>query len=42
MIPKDIFYGYGMQREPENPVYRTTASEYGWYTPTVHTVPHRY
>ncbi|KAF5306532.1 hypothetical protein FQR65_LT18538 [Abscondita terminalis] len=37
------FYGYGYQRKPEaHPFYRTSASEYGKYPPTVHTVPTRF
>ncbi|KAJ9601778.1 hypothetical protein L9F63_000070 [Diploptera punctata] len=34
------FYGYGCQRKPpEHPFYRTTSLDYGWYPPSVHTVP---
>lgn len=37
-----IFRGYGIQRKDLSHVYRTSNSEYGWYTPCVHTVPHRF
>lgn len=37
-----MFRGYGVQRNDLSPVYRTTNSEYGWYTPCIHTVPHRF
>ncbi|PNF40419.1 hypothetical protein B7P43_G01587 [Cryptotermes secundus] len=34
------FTGYGCQRRPpQHPFYRTTSSDYGWYPPTIHTVP---
>nr|CAD7580358.1 unnamed protein product [Timema californicum] len=36
----DWFSGYGCQRStPPHPFYQTTSQEYGWYPPTVHTVP---
>ncbi|CAO1430518.1 unnamed protein product [Diamesa hyperborea] len=37
-----MFSGYGIQREQRNPIYKTTSSDYGWYTPTPHTVASRY
>ncbi|XP_053698859.1 piercer of microtubule wall 2 protein [Sabethes cyaneus] len=37
-----LFKGYGSQRENQNPIYRTSNSEYGYFTPCPHTVPHKY
>lgn len=36
-----MFEGYGIQNEKNNIFYKTTTSEYGWYTPSPHTVPVR-
>ncbi|XP_063230090.1 piercer of microtubule wall 1 protein [Bacillus rossius redtenbacheri] len=36
----DWFQGYGSQRDPpRHPCYYTTSLDYGWYAPSVHTVP---
>ncbi|XP_055522981.1 piercer of microtubule wall 1 protein [Wyeomyia smithii] len=37
-----LFQGYGNQRENQNPIYRTSNSDYGYFTPCPHTVPHKY
>ncbi len=37
----DLLQGYGCER-PENPLFRTTSSEYGKLAPTVHDVPVEY
>lgn len=37
----DLLQGYGCER-PENPLFRTTSSEYGKLAPTVHDVPLEY
>lgn len=37
----DAFSGYGIQRETQCVMYRTTSSDYGYYTPAPHTVPSR-
>ncbi|XP_070508996.1 piercer of microtubule wall 2 protein [Chironomus tepperi] len=36
------FSGYGIQRDSQCVMYRTTSSDYGYYTPAPHTVPSRY
>ncbi|XP_055587673.1 piercer of microtubule wall 1 protein [Uranotaenia lowii] len=36
------FKGYGNQKPDLNPVYRTSNSEYGYFPPCPHTVPHKY
>lgn len=41
-IISDAFSGYGMQREQKNCIYKTTSSDYGYFTPTQHSVPSRY
>ncbi|XP_075971135.1 piercer of microtubule wall 1 protein isoform X2 [Anticarsia gemmatalis] len=33
------FNGYGCQVSKQHPFYRTSASEYGWYPPGLHSVP---
>ncbi|XP_061710262.1 piercer of microtubule wall 1 protein-like isoform X1 [Cydia pomonella] len=33
------FNGYGSQVSKQHPFYRTSASEYGWYAPGIHSVP---
>ncbi|CAH2236103.1 UPF0691 protein C9orf116 isoform X1 [Pararge aegeria] len=33
------FNGYGCQTNKEHPLYRTSASEYGWYPPGYYSVP---
>ncbi|KAJ0179863.1 hypothetical protein K1T71_004454 [Dendrolimus kikuchii] len=33
------FNGYGSQVSRQHPFYRTSASEYGWYPPGIHSVP---
>ncbi|PSN29368.1 UPF0691 protein [Blattella germanica] len=39
-LPEHWFSGYGCQKKPpEHPFYRTTSMEYGWYPPSVHTIP---
>lgn len=38
----DLFQGYGIQNEKNNMFYKTTSSDYGWFTPSPHTVPIRY
>uniref|UniRef100_A0A1Q3FTC6 Uncharacterized protein n=1 Tax=Culex tarsalis TaxID=7177 RepID=A0A1Q3FTC6_CULTA len=37
-----LFKGYGNQKEDLNPIYRTSNSDYGYYPPCPHTVPHKY
>ncbi|XP_055617586.1 piercer of microtubule wall 1 protein [Toxorhynchites rutilus septentrionalis] len=34
--------GYGNQMTEQNPIYKTSNSEYGYFPPSPHTVPHRY
>ncbi|XP_055386937.1 piercer of microtubule wall 1 protein [Condylostylus longicornis] len=34
--------GYGVQNCNSNGFYKTTNSDYGWYRPNQHTVPHKY
>ncbi|KYQ56243.1 hypothetical protein ALC60_04857 [Trachymyrmex zeteki] len=34
----EIFKGYG-QDNPPHPCYWRTSMNYGWYAPTIHTVP---
>ncbi|VVD03878.1 unnamed protein product [Leptidea sinapis] len=36
------FNGYGCQMSKQNPVYRTSSSDYGWYPPGTHSVPSGY
>lgn len=38
----DVFRGCGIQRKNVSPFYRTTNLDYGWYSPSPHTVPQRY
>lgn len=40
----DVFQGYGCQGQAatNNPLYQTTSSDYGWYTPSCHTVAPQY
>ncbi|XP_052738323.1 piercer of microtubule wall 1 protein [Bicyclus anynana] len=33
------FNGYGCQTNRGHPLYRTSASEYGWYPPGYHSIP---
>lgn len=40
-VISDAFSGYGVQREQKNCIYKTTSSDYGFFTPTPHTVPSR-
>ena len=42
IITLDAFTGYGIQREQKNCMYRTTNSDYGFFTPSPHSVPSRY
>lgn len=38
-----IFSGYGEDESPHpHPCYRSTTMDYGWYAPTIHTVPTTY
>lgn len=37
----DLFKGYGNQKDDLNPIYRTSNSDYGYYPPCPHTVPHK-
>nr|XP_019933040.1 UPF0691 protein C9orf116 homolog [Aedes albopictus]XP_029712361.1 UPF0691 protein C9orf116 homolog [Aedes albopictus] len=37
-----LFKGYGSQKDNNNPIYRTSNSDYGFYPPCPHTVPHKY
>lgn len=37
----DAFSGYGIQREQKSCIYKTTSSDYGYFTPTPHSVPSR-
>nr|XP_034183238.1 UPF0691 protein C9orf116 homolog isoform X1 [Osmia lignaria] len=42
MYPR-VFQGYRQDETPlPHPCYRSTTMDYGWYAPTVHTVPTRY
>ncbi|CAF4779547.1 unnamed protein product [Pieris macdunnoughi] len=36
------FNGYGCQLSKQHPFYRTSASEYGWFPPGLHSVPTSY
>ncbi|XP_045493288.1 UPF0691 protein C9orf116 homolog isoform X1 [Colias croceus] len=36
------FNGYGCQVNKQHPFYRTSASEYGWFPPGLHSVPTTY
>jgi hypothetical protein len=38
----DSFSGYGIQREQKNCIYKTTSSDYGYFTPSPHSVPTRF
>lgn len=38
----DSFHGYGIQREQKSCLYKTTSSDYGYFTPSPHSVPTRY
>uniref|UniRef100_A0A336M5T0 CSON011686 protein n=1 Tax=Culicoides sonorensis TaxID=179676 RepID=A0A336M5T0_CULSO len=38
----NFHFGYGIEKGGQNPIYRTSNSEYGYYKPDIHTVPHRY
>jgi len=40
-IFSEVFKGYG-QDNPPHPCYWKTSMDYGWYAPTVHTVPTSY
>lgn len=40
-IVLDVFFGYGIEKGGRNPIYRTSNSEYGYYKPSEHTIPHR-
>lgn len=33
------FKGYGQDNPPSHPCYWKTSMDYGWYAPTIHTVP---
>lgn len=39
MTSTGLFKGYGQENPPPNPCYWTTSMDYGWYGPTIHTVP---
>lgn len=41
VLSTDIFRGFGIQRKNLCLFYRTTSLDYGWYTPSPHTVPLR-
>ncbi|XP_043803996.1 UPF0691 protein C9orf116 [Apis laboriosa] len=42
MYPR-VFKGYRQDETPlPHPCYRSTAMDYGWYAPTIHTVPTSY
>lgn len=41
MTSTGVFKGYG-QENPPHPCYWTTSMNYGWYAPTIHTVPTTY
>ncbi|XP_076240684.1 piercer of microtubule wall 1 protein-like [Calliopsis andreniformis] len=42
MYPR-IFKGYRQDDSPlPHPCYKSTAMDYGWYAPTIHTVPTTY
>ncbi|CRK91787.1 CLUMA_CG005418, isoform A [Clunio marinus] len=38
----NAFTGYGIQREQKNCIYKTTSSDYGYFTPTPYSIPTRY
>lgn len=43
MISAGVFKGYGQDSgSPPHPCYRRTSMDYGWYAPTIHTVPTTY
>jgi len=39
MIFAGVFKGYGEMMPAPHPCYRKTSMDYGWYAPTIHTVP---
>ncbi|CAK9815885.1 Piercer of microtubule wall 1 protein [Anthophora quadrimaculata] len=42
MYPR-VFQGYRQDEHPlPHPCYRSTAMDYGWYAPTIHTVPTKF
>ncbi|KAK9303474.1 hypothetical protein QLX08_004874 [Tetragonisca angustula] len=42
MYPR-VFKGYRQDESPPpHPCYRSTSMDYGWYAPTIHTVPTAY
>ncbi|EZA62280.1 hypothetical protein X777_00648 [Ooceraea biroi] len=43
MIFTGVLKGYGEDSTPaSHPCYRRTSMDYGWYAPTIHTVPTTY